>query len=187
MGAQLCENTKIYLNKFYEILDEMIQKMTQVRLTDSVSQNFICQMIPHHRAAIEMCRNVLRFTQNGAIREIACHIIEEQTRSIANMEKAFCPCGNVCNTREALCDYQRNFQGITRTMFTEMGNACADNNIDANFLREMIPHHEGAVRMGRNAQCQAICQELQPIISAIITSQEEGICRMKRLLACMEQ
>ncbi len=49
-------STKDYLTRFYEILDEMIKGMESARLTDSISQNFIAQMIPHHRAAIPLCR-----------------------------------------------------------------------------------------------------------------------------------
>lgn len=36
--------------------------MTGVCLTDSISGNFIMQMIPHHTAAIEMSANILKYT-----------------------------------------------------------------------------------------------------------------------------
>ena len=52
--------TKRYLSRFDEILDEMIQGMTDAPLTDSISHNFIVQMIPHHQAAIQMSENHLR-------------------------------------------------------------------------------------------------------------------------------
>ena len=54
--------TKNYLARFYDILCQMIQGMTNAKLTDSISYNFIVQMIPHHRAAIEMSRNILQYT-----------------------------------------------------------------------------------------------------------------------------
>ncbi|MGE7921159.1 hypothetical protein ACQKM9_19790 [Viridibacillus sp. NPDC093762] len=50
--------TKKYLRAYYKILDTMIKNMTNVTLTNSISDNFILQMIPHHRAAITMSKNI---------------------------------------------------------------------------------------------------------------------------------
>lgn len=40
----------------------MIQGMTDDELDESISHNFIVQMIPHHKAAIEMSQNLLQYT-----------------------------------------------------------------------------------------------------------------------------
>ena len=47
-GEQFSDVTKQYLCCFYEILDNMIEEMTNAKLTNSISHNFIVQMIPHH-------------------------------------------------------------------------------------------------------------------------------------------
>ena len=52
-------STKDYLTAFYKILNQMIHGMEQACLTDSISHNFIVQMIPHHKAAIRMSENLL--------------------------------------------------------------------------------------------------------------------------------
>ena len=75
---------------------------------------------------------------------------------------------------------------MTHTMFHEMDTACSDNNINANFIREMIPHHEGAVKMCENALRFCICPGLGPILEAIISSQTKGIQEMRRLLSCIQ-
>ncbi len=67
-------------------------------------------------------------------------------------------------------------------MFSEMKSSPQTNNVNYNFLCEMIPHHMGAVRMGENAMKYSICQELRPIISAIIHSQKEDIAKMQVLV-----
>ena len=177
--------TKNYLARFYDILCQMIQGMTNAKLTDSISYNFIVQMIPHHRAAIEMSRNILQYTTFVPLQNIASHIIEEQTKSIADMEAVLCRCGMLKNTDQELCLYARRFHQITETMFTAMRNACSTNNNNANFIREMIPHHRGAIEMSQNALRYPICPELVPILDAIISSQQEGIRKMERLLCCM--
>lgn len=176
------ESTKEYLTNFYAILDNMIKEMETAELTDSISHNFIAQMIPHHRAAIEMSKNILRYTCCVPLRVIAQNIIDMQTRSIQNMLEVNNRCSMLQNPGADLCLYQRRFQQIVHTMFEGMDTACADNNISNTFMREMIPHHMGAIRMSENALRYDICSGLQPILNAIIVSQRQGICEMEQLL-----
>lgn len=175
----------VYLRTFSCILDEMICRMTQAELSDSISYNFIVQMIPHHRAAIEMSRNILKYTADVRLCSIASQIISEQTQSIQNMLQIVCCCKNCQNSSQDICTYQARVNQILPVMFSGMRNACSTNCIDANFIREMIPHHEGAVQMSENALNYPICQELRPILQAIIVSQKRGIAQMQQLLRCM--
>lgn len=181
----LSDATKKYLCRFYKILDEMIEEMTNAKLTNSLSHNFIVQMIPHHRAAIEMSENLLQFTTFVPLQRIAQNIINEQTKSIENMQNILTHCAQLSNTERDLCLYDRRFCQITQTMFSQMRNACSDNNINANFMREMIPHHQGAIQMSKNVLQYPICPELDPVLQAIITSQEKGVQEMRRLLRCL--
>lgn len=184
-SLRLSHVTKTYLVRYYEILDEMICAMDQAQLNDSISHNFIVQMIPHHRAAIEMAESLLQTTTNVPLQEIASAIITEQTRSIANMEKAMPCCHEHGNSAEDLYLYHHCYAQITKAMFCEMRTAAVGNDINANFIREMIPHHLGAVRMAKNALAFDLCPQLTPILNAIILSQEKGICQMEALLRCL--
>lgn len=185
MQCRLSNVTKNYLSRFHDILDAMIQGMTGAELTDSISHNFIVQMIPHHRAAIEMSENILKYTTDIPLQEIAENIISEQTKSIENMRRIERECGQCMNPERDVCLYQRRVSQIMRTMFDGMECACTSNNVDANFMREMIPHHRGAIEMSKNALQYDICEGLDPILNAIITSQQQGIVQMQRLLRCM--
>ena len=180
---QFSDVTKNYLCRFYKILDEMIEGMTNAELTSSLSHNFIVQMIPHHRAAIEMSENLLQFTTFVPLQHIAQNIINEQTKSIENMQKVLSHCARLSNSEQDLCLYDRRFRQITQTMFSQMCNACSDNNINADFMREMIPRHQGAIKMSKNVLQYPICPELDSILQAIITSQEKGVLEMRRLLS----
>lgn len=183
---KLSNAAKDYLSEFYCILDRMIQGMTQAELTDSISYNFIVQMIPHHQAAIEMSENILKYTTWVPLQNIATQIITEQTKSIENMEKIKCTCGQLCNPRQDLCLYQRRVNQIMDTMFCEMEHARSSNQINGNFLREMIPHHRGAVKLSETTLQYDICDGLVPILNSIIVSQKRGIRQMTELLQCMK-
>lgn len=185
--ANICkfeENTKNYLARFYEILEEMIQRMEGAELNDSLSHNFIVQMIPHHMAAIEMSKNLLKYNPCAPLRIMAENIVSMQARGIEEMKEALEPCCKLINSNQDLCLYQHRFRQITRNMHIEMNNACSDNNISANFMREMIPHHQGAIYMAENALRYCVCPRLQPMLEDIIVSQRREVREMNRLLGC---
>ena len=181
-----CNAAEAYRCRYEAILNEMIGKMTNACLNDSLSHNFIVRMIPHHEAAIEMSRNILCYTRFEPLREIAEGIISEQTQSIAQMKKALPACEGCRNTEQERYRYECEYRRITETMFREMREACTNANLNASFMREMIPHHIGAIRMSRSLLRCPICGELVPILEAIIASQEKGVCEMRKLLECCE-
>ena len=175
------DRTKDYLCCYYSILDNMIQGMEGADTNDSISHNFIVQMIPHHQAAIEMSDSLLQYSAWLPLRRIAANIISSQTKSINDM----CRIAECCDEPSRCCDltlYQRRLQNITHTMFCEMDSIRSSNNINANFMRGMIPHHLGAIRMAENALHYGLCSELIPILEAIIVSQRRGVQEMQRLL-----
>ncbi len=180
--CKLSNVTKDYLCTFYTILDEMIEDMTNQKLNDSISHNFIVQMIPHHRAAIEMSKNILKYTTCIPLQNIAANIIDEQTKSIENMRNILNNCSKVCNCERDLMLYKRKFNMIIQNMFAKMKNAKSTNSINCNFMWEMIPHHCGAVEMSTLTKGFDICPELIPILDAIIKSQCKGIREMNNLL-----
>lgn len=69
-------------------------------------------------------------------------------------------------------------------MFSKMKNTCLNNNINQNFMREMISHHRGTIQMFQNALQFPICSETRPILKAIIKFQSKRVCKMERLLCC---
>lgn len=177
--------TQGYLSVYYSILERMIRDMTGAVLTDSISYNFIVQMIPHHKAATQMSQNILKYTSNKDLQNIASDIITEQTKSIEEMQSIEQRCRCFTNTRKELFLYQSRMNTIMKNMFYKMNRAYTSNCINCDFMWEMIPHHEGAVRMSETTLQTDICPELKPILEAIITSQKKGIEEMKNLLHCL--
>lgn len=182
MERLLTENAREYLSRFYQIFDEMVWGMCGAKLGMSISHNFIAQMIPHHRAAIEMSKNLLWYDPSPALRKIARGIISEQTRGIAEMEGMLSCCGVCINCARDVGLYQRRTGNVMSTMFREMGTAPDTNHIDVDFMREMIPHHEGAIHMAETALQYEICPELLPMLKEIIRSQKQGVLEMEALL-----
>ncbi len=181
----LTQDSKNYLCCFYQILDDMIQGITGARLTQSISHNFIVQMIPCRRAAIRMSENILRYTRNQAVRRLAGAVIEEQTAGIRAMEEALSLCEQSLSAPTDLRLYQRRADLIFREMFAAMGSAPETNQLGRVFMQEMIPRHRGAVRAAWNAQKYPVCVQLTPILQAIVRQQSREIRQMRSLLGQM--
>ena len=178
----LSEDAKTYLCCFYQILDEMIQSMTTAGLTQSISHNFIVQMIPHRRAAIQMSQNILRFHPSQPVQRFAQRVIDQQTREIAQMEAALPAGSQLANPTADLRLCQRRMDLIYREMYAKMGSAPENNARAAVFLQQMIPHHQGAVRMAENALKYDVCTELVPLLRTIAVRQRQDIAQMRSLL-----
>lgn len=179
--CKLSNNTQLYLERYQEILNEMIRGMCSVVSGGSISGDFITQMIPHHRAAIAMSKNLLLYTTNIPLQNIAQNIISSQDKSIQSMTEVYPICANYRNSPRDLACYEQQNHFIMSDMFYEMNAACSTNSIDANFIREMIPHHRGAVLMSENALCFPICDKLVSQLKKIIASQKEGIIKMQAI------
>ncbi len=181
---RLSPDTEAYLRAYHCILEQMIAGMTGAKQGDSISCNFITRMLPHHRAAIAMSENLLKYSCFQPLLRIAENIIRTQTQSIADMERVMPACCRQTDCPCALKEYQAKLDRIIQTMFCEMKNACTNDRINEDFMREMIPHHLGAVRMAQTTLRYGICSQLVPILDAIVRDQEEGIREMERLLRC---
>ncbi|MCX4267037.1 MAG: DUF305 domain-containing protein [Lachnospiraceae bacterium] len=178
--------THTYLQTYDSILNKMISSMSQTSQTDSISYSFILQMIPHHQAAIQMSENLLRYTTNIPLQNIALQIIEEQTKNIENMQQIQFQSQTFTNSKQDLSLFHRKLRQIMHIMFFEMKHAPILNQINTDFIYEMIPHHEGAVKISETTLQYPICPKLKPLLTSIISSQEKSISKMQYLLQCIE-
>lgn len=185
-ACPLSNNTSDYVEKFQCTLKEMMDQMSSAAAAESISAGFIRQMISHHRAAIAMAGNLLRFTTNIALQNFALNIISSQEKSIENMSAICGRCQSFVNYPREAYFYKRGNDPIVSNMFHEMQSACTDNNIDTNFLREMIPHHKGAVLMSEHALRFRLCPELVRLLDGIIQSQKEGLRQLQQMLSQSE-
>lgn len=181
----LSDESKQYLCCYYQILDEMIQGITTAKLTRSLSHNFIVQMIPHHQAAVRMCRNLLQYSDDGAVRRLAQRITDQQTQGLQAMEGLLPDCGQPANPQMDLRLCHRRTELILRELFSQMGSAPEGNRLDLVFLRQMIPHHLGAARMAQNTLRYQVATGLAPVLRSTIDTHCKEVRQMRALLRRM--
>ena len=174
-------NTKEYLKKFDKIVDNMANQMLSQNIVNNITLDFIRCMIPHHQAAIYMCENLLKYTNYIPLQEVAHNIIKEQTKGIEQMKHIAETTRGYYNTRREVNWYIRKYLQITHNMIDRMRNAPRCENINLNFVNEMIPHHEGAIEMCKNLLQYRIDPRLVKVARYIIEEQSEGVRRMENI------
>lgn len=183
---KLSNNTKDYLDTYLNILGTMEEKMSKAEVTESISTTFISQMIPHHEGAISMSKNILRFTTNSDIEALANDITKDQTSGIEKMKEMREKCGETKNSERDIKLYLAGFERIFENMIKQMRNARTCNNLDVDFLSEMIPHHLGAINMCKNLLLYDICITLREFVEKLVYNQQEQLITMQKLLFSLE-
>jgi uncharacterized protein (DUF305 family) len=138
---------------------------------------FLDTMIAHHQGAVDMANLVEARAQHSEVKELAHSIVADQEREIMQMSK----------WREQW--YGENPKAINMT-FPGMheGMAGMDTNklqnltgvdFDIEFLKQMIPHHEGAVTMAKALIAGNAKPEVKELAGDIVRSQTAEVAQMK--------
>lgn len=80
---EACEN---YIKTYDEIKANMFKEMKSVPLTGTADQTFLRQMIYHHEGAIAMAKNILNYTENPKLKELAENIVSTQSEGVNEMK-----------------------------------------------------------------------------------------------------
>jgi uncharacterized protein (DUF305 family) len=147
---------------------------------------FIDSMIPHHQGALIMAQEVLQKSKRPELIKLAQSIISEQQKEIAQMQqwrKQWYP--NVSTTPIMWHATMNHEMPMTaehkQSMMMSMSLGKADAGFDIRFLNAMIPHHQGAVIMGRDLLLKSKRSQMKKLAQNIIKSQQAEIDLMTKL------
>lgn len=141
---------------------------------------FIDTMTVHHDGAIEMAMLVSTRSQRPEMKELAKSIIDAQRTEVTEMKKWRSKWFG--NAKPAInMDFPGMHAGMTG-MDTKKLEMLKANEFDVEFLRQMIPHHEGAIEMAKALKPGDSYPELKHLSEAIIREQSAEIAKMKTWL-----
>lgn len=170
-----------YLRKYDQIVCMMLNEMLLPYEGCSITLYFIQGMIPHHEGAIKMCENLLMYSNYSNLQKMAHEMIQKQTSEIEIMREIAVTTSFLENNLTQFNQYQNCFLEVTHQMGNRMKIACRSNDIDLNFTNEMIPHHEGAIKMCENLLQYSIDERLEKLVKKIIEEESQGIIELEKI------
>ena len=76
-----------YIRNYNDILNEMARGMQNSLNIPNINLDFISEMIPHHKGAIKMCKNLLNFKIDERLKNLAISIINFQSQGVKELKE----------------------------------------------------------------------------------------------------
>ena len=146
---------------------------------------FIDGMILHHQGAVVMAQEAQQKSARPEIKKLATDIIAAQQEEVGKMKAwrtswyanvAATPMGH----SSSMGHMMPMDQGQINSMMMNSDLGAADNQFDLRFINAMIPHHEGALVMAKDALAKSTRPEIKQLAEAILSSQTGEIDQMKK-------
>lgn len=139
---------------------------------------FLDTMIAHHQAAVVMSKPALEKASRAEVKNLAQNIIRSQTKEIEQMqawrEQWF------KNQPPALNMEATGMKESMQSMDMKKLGSATGNDFDLAFIEMMIPHHQGALLMAKEALDKSQHPELKTLAQTIIMAQETEIDTMQK-------
>jgi uncharacterized protein (DUF305 family) len=146
---------------------------------------FVDGMIPHHAGAVAMAKEALQKSKRPEIKKLANTIIKAQEKEINELKqwrKAWYP--TAPKEAQAWHPQMKHMMAMSpehmKMMQMDMDLGAADSGFDLRFINAMIPHHQGAVVMAKDALNKSKRPQIKKLATAIISSQEAEIKQMQQ-------
>lgn len=139
---------------------------------------FLDTMIAHHQGAIEMAKAAgAKTDSNAELKTFAAKIVTDQQQEISELkrlrEQWYAGKPSALNLEmPGMADSMR---GMNMTKL----NTATGKEFDIEFVNMMIPHHEGAVKMAREAATRAEHAEIKTLADKVIRAQQAEIQQMQ--------
>lgn len=168
----------------YETVMAGMMKSMMTPLTGKADLDFMQNMIPHHQGAIDMSKAVLQYGKDAEVKSLAENVIKAQESEIA-MLKAWLE----KTDQNTLAVTPDSMKGNEQAMATMAKNTMVPyaGDADVDYVKNMIPHHQGAIDMAKVALQFAKDPEVLNLAQDVVTAQESEIVFMTGWLAKNEK
>ncbi|MBW4663125.1 MAG: DUF305 domain-containing protein [Chroococcus sp. CMT-3BRIN-NPC107] len=146
---------------------------------------FVDAMMMHHQGAAIMAEDALKNSKRPEIKQLANNILAAQNKEIKQMKQwrtAWYP--EASQQPVAYGGANKSVMPMSakqnENMMMSQDLGAADDKFDLRFLDAMIPHHEGALVMAKDALSKSTRPEVKQLNQSILTSQQAEIDQMQQ-------
>lgn len=182
---KLSDNSKDYLDTYYNIVDQIQKDVGEITLGSSISEAYIKQIVPVFKGGIDMSENILKYTTNVDVESFAKNVIFDFQSNIDKLNALPDTCTCECNSERDVKLYTRKFDEIFNHMLTLFNANVSGNNLDLLYLGTLTTLLEGIINMTKNALSFTLCADLKQIATDIIDEQTLHLKTIKSLLKGM--
>ncbi len=142
---------------------------------------FIDSMIHHHEGAVMMSKMALEKTENAELKPFLQKIIDDQDREITKMKgwRDMWYSGKPPALNMEMPGMKMGSEKMNTGSHEKEMQAMAGKDFDLHFIDMMIPHHEGAIAMAKDALQKAEHAEIKALSNEVIREQEAEIKKMR--------
>jgi uncharacterized protein (DUF305 family) len=167
-------------SKAFSEANKKMHKDMAIAFSGNADADFAKGMILHHQGAIDMSMIVLKHGKDVMVRKLATDIIAAQKTEIAQMSAWLAR-----NSSQSLfadsAAVTKAFTEANARMHADMPMSFT-GDADVDFMKGMIPHHEGAVAMAKILLQFGKDAELRKLADDVVRTQNEEITMMQAWL-----
>ena len=178
-GMKMATSDASPSTKGFETAMSGMMKGMMAPATGKPDLDFVQGMIPHHQGAIDMAKVVLQYGKDPEIKKLAEGVVKAQEGEISAMNQW------LAKTDKAILPQSpESAKANDQAMATMMKNMTGKytGNADVDFVKGMIPHHQGAIDMAKVALQYAKDSVLLKLANDIVTAQQNEISFMTEWL-----
>ena len=151
------------------LMDDMMNDMHAVQTTGNADKDFAALMKAHHQGAVEMAKLELAGGKDSAMINMASVILRDQMREIDQFNQFLASGKTEVGKSDAFYNESMENMHKMHDGIEESGST------DMQFVRGMIPHHQGAVDMATVYLKYARDEGLKKLAQEIIAAQKKEI------------
>ena len=178
-GMKMANSDASPSTKGFETAMSGMMKGMMAPATGKPDLDFVQGMIPHHQGAIDMAKVVLQYGKDPEIKKLAEGVVKAQEGEISAMNQWLSKADKA--TLPASPDSAKANDQAMATMMKNM-MVPYTGNADVDFVKGMIPHHQGAIEMAKVALQYVKDPTLLKLANDIVSAQEGEIGFMTECL-----
>ena len=163
------------ISEMKQVMDGMMTKMHGQKPTGNNDIDYANMMLQHHQGAVDMAKLQISKGSDTSLKSFSAKVIEDQQKEIALMAEFISRSKAIASPNSSAF-----IKALEASMDAMMSTAVEIyNDIDKDFVAQMIPHHQSAVDMANAYLKYGKDPGLIKMSTGIVTSQTREIDWLK--------